>query len=212
MKIYTILEQIIATFMQEDNFTDALAVANMMPQLYGYDNEALIKHNYYMDMLNLQINLAQQNRSIYELDSTEVINLVAIAENSKGIAGSQAKGILEFAYGYEYCNCLNLADTTGYKSSGKISPNDISEMYGFNVSAKPNPASEWIGFNFTLPYNQSEGIIKITDVSGKLITTLNITGNRGQKVWDTREIKQGIYFYTLMVDGISKTGKIVISK
>jgi hypothetical protein len=58
----------------------------------------------------------------------------------------------------------------------------------------------------------AEGVIKISDVSGKLITAIPINGKQGQKIWDTREIKSGVYFYTLHVSGFKKSGKIVVSK
>ena len=48
-------------------------------------------------------------------------------------------------------------------------------------------------------------------VYGKLIETIAISGNQGQRIWDTRNIKQGVYFYTLNVSGFNKSGKIVIS-
>lgn len=127
-------------------------------------------------------------------------------------ACAQARGILEFGYGYEYCNCLNVTDTSGYKSSGMINPDMISGVYGFDISAEPNPAKDWVAFNYTLPGYEAQGIINISDISGKLITILIVEGKQGQKVWDTRKVNSGIYFYTLYVSGFSKTGKIVISK
>jgi hypothetical protein len=204
-------EQIIATFIQENNFTDATALANMMPEAYNYTNDELNEHNYYLDMLNLQINLKQEERTIFDLDSLEVNDLVFIADNSNGTAGAQAKGILEFAYGYHYCNCID-ADSSGYKSSGSINYDAFNKAFGPEIDVKPNPASEWTTFNYTLPDSKTEGIIKISDVNGKIFETIVVSGIQGQKVWDTRKIQPGVYIYTFSVNGISKSGKIVITK
>ena len=138
--------------------------------------------------------------------------LYFIADNSIGNAGTQAKGILEFAYGYHYCNCLDVSDNSGYKSSGAFNPNSFEKMFGPDIEVKPNPANEWTSFNFTLPDVETEGIIKISDVTGKIIETFVVTGTQGQKIWDTRKIKPGVYLYTFTVNGISKSGKIVVSK
>ncbi|MEZ5199747.1 MAG: T9SS type A sorting domain-containing protein, partial [Bacteroidales bacterium] len=205
-------EQIIASYITENNYTDALALANMMPALYNFTGYELTEHNYYMDMLNLQIQLAQGGRTVYELDSIEVSNLAMIAENSDGTAGAQAKGILEFAYGYHYCNCLNVSDSTGFKSSGMINQEDLAKAYGLEVTTEPNPASEWVAFNYTLPYDKSEGTIKIIDTKGTYVTSFKVTGTQGQKVWDTRKVNSGVYFYTLSVGEFTRSGKIVISK
>ncbi|MCK4638127.1 MAG: T9SS type A sorting domain-containing protein, partial [Bacteroidales bacterium] len=204
-------EQIIASYIQEGNYTDALSLANMLPALYDMEGEDLTEHNYYMDILNLHFNLQQQGRNILELDSTEVANLVSIAENSIGTAGVQARSILEYGYGYNYFNCPNINDTAGYKSNN-FNIDNFTSVYGIEITVKPNPAREWVTFNYTLPDSESEGVIKISNISGKLVTTITITGKQGQKVWDTRKIKSGVYFYTLNISGLNKSGKIVISK
>lgn len=173
---------------------------------------SLAKHSYYMDMLNLQINLEQQQRVISDLDSLEVANLVNIAENSNGTASRHAKGILEYAYGHHFCNCLNISDMSGYKQSRFISPDDLAKLHGVEINAHPNPASQWVAFNYTLPANAYQGEIKIVDAKGAVITSFTVTGAQGQQVWDTRSIKPGVYFYTLSVGEFTKTGKIVINR
>ena len=47
---------------------------------------------------------------------------------------------------------------------------------------------------------------------GKLIQTFQLKDKIGQRVWNTMDIPDGMYFYTFTVDGISKSGKVVISK
>ncbi len=204
-------EQIIASYMSEGNFDDAISLANIMPSLYNYSGNELTEHNYFTYMLNLQKNLAQQVRTIFELDSTEVANLEFIAENSKGTAGAQAKGILEFAYGHHYCNCVE-GDTSGYKNSENFNYNAFSKVFGTELEVKPNPAGEWTTFNYSFPTFNSDGVIKISDVAGKLIESFTVSGKNGQKLWDTRKINSGVYFYNFEANGFSKSGKIIISK
>jgi hypothetical protein len=205
-------EQIISSYIQEGNYSDALALAGMMPELYNFDNKELAEHDYYAELLDLRINLAQQGRSFFDLDSTEVSTLEYIANNSKGTGGVQARGILESSYGYSFCNCLNASDTSAYKSSSNFSYESFSKANKSTIEAKPNPASDWVAFNYTLPNGDAKGIIKISDVNGKIIKTFTLSGLQGQKVWDTRKTDVGIYFYTFTVNGISKSGKLVISK
>ncbi len=149
--------------------------------------------------------------TIFDLDSTELALLEYYANNSMGKAGSQAKGILEYAYGHHYCNCVN-GDTTGYKSSCNFNYDAFGKVFGPKVEVHPNPADEWTTFNYSLPAKDSEAVIKISDVNGKIIETLIISGTQGKKVWDTRKINNGVYFYTFEVNGFTKSGKIVISK
>ena len=37
-------------------------------------NDELAEHNYYVEMLNLQIQLSQEGRAVYELDTNEINN------------------------------------------------------------------------------------------------------------------------------------------
>ncbi|MDD3666955.1 MAG: T9SS type A sorting domain-containing protein, partial [Bacteroidales bacterium] len=204
-------EQIIASYLSEGNYSDATALANMMPALYDYSDDEMAEHNYFMDMLNLQISLQYGQRTIFDFDSTEVSNLVYIAETSSGTAGVQAKGILEYAYGYQYCNCIN-ADSSGYKSSSMPNPDSFEQLLGIEIRVEPNPAKEWAAFNFTLPDSESEGVIQINNAEGKLVETLSISGKQGQEIWNTSIVKPGVYFYTLNVSGFNKSGKIIVSK
>jgi len=175
-------------------------------------NDELAEHNYYVEMLNLQIQLSQEGRAVYELDTNEINNLVTIAENTNGTAGVQAKGILEFAYGHHFCNCLNVSDAAGFKNSGIINPEDFAKAYGLEISTEPNPARDWVAFNYTLPYDKSEGTINVVDTKGTFVTIFEVSGIQGQKVWDTRKINSGVYLYTFTVGEFSQSGKIIISK
>lgn len=120
--------------------------------------------------------------------------------------------MLEFAYGHHFCNCLNVSDSVGYKSSGMTNLEDFAKAYGLEIRTEPNPANDWVAFNYTLPYDKSEGTIKIVDTKGTFITSFLVTGTYGQKVWDTRKLNSGVYLYSLSVGEFTRSGKIVINK
>jgi len=204
-------EQIIASYMQQNNFGDALTLAGILPQLYNYDERDLAEHSLFMDMLNLEIQLRQQGRDISQLDSAEVSNLLNIASTSRCTAGSMARGILETQYGYHFCNCLNTGGNEGFKSSPTGNPKAFAVMFGGSIVVNPNPARDWTAFEYTLPGSKTEGIIKITDVTGNNIQMFTVSGEQGSKIWDTRKIKPGVYFYEFVVNGYSKTGKIIVN-
>ena len=89
-------------------------------------------------------------------------------------------------------------------------PSEPLYVFGAKVDVKPNPAKDWAAFNFTLQDIDSEGVITISDVSGKLVATLQISGKQGQHVWDCRNIKPGIYIYKAETARFSKHGKLII--
>lgn len=162
-------------------------------------------------MTQLQISLEQQQRTISDLDSLEVANLLYITENSYGTAGAQARGILEYAYGYHFCNCIETGES-GLKSGKPFNPASLEKLAGIEITVVPNPAKDWAAFNYTLPENATSGVIVISDASGREVASMPVSGKQGQQIWDTRTVKSGVYFYTLSAGGFSRHGKIVISK
>lgn len=81
---------------------------------------------------------------------------------------------------------------------------------GIKVTVKPNPADTWVAFDYVLPEGVRSATLTITDSQGKAVESFEVTGRQGQKLWDTRHIGSGIYFYTLRAAQLSKSGKIVI--
>ena len=204
--------QIISAYLSEGNYTDALNLANMLSQLYKLEGDELIEHGYYVDMLNLYQTLNQQGRNTYQLTIAEKSYIELLAEKSSGIAGAQAKSIMEAVYDVYSTDCPKADGVAGYKQSGMISPEKFGKAYGLNITVKPNPASQWAAFDYTLPERQSVGMITITDVTGHTIEVLDVTGQQGQILWDTRNLNSGVYIYTLTTGGFSQSGKIVIRK
>jgi len=197
--------QIIATYMQEGNFTDAISLAAMLPDLYNLQGEALEEHNDYMNMLNLELTLHSEDRKLQELTSSEIEMLNAIAQANRGSSAAKAKNILEAFYGQHFCNCPEIDGTQSFKS-GIIDLDAMAEAFGLSLTVKPNPAKYWAAFDYTLPGDETSAILIITDATGKQIESFQLQGKQGQKVWDTRSAPAGIYNYTLQVTGFIKTG------
>jgi len=204
--------QIIASYVNEGNFTDAFSLANMLPQLYDLDSAALVEHNYYIDLLTLYDTLYSQGRNTYQMDSTEKALVEYIASNSTDAAGSAAKSILEAVYDEYYPDCPNVSGTDSYKQGSVINSETLGKVYGLNITVKPNPARQWAAFDYVLPENEKSGIITITNVNGIVVKTMQVTGRQGQKLVDTRKMPSGMYLYTIKSGGYTKSGKLMITK
>ena len=204
-------KQIIATYLQEDDYTDALSLANMLPQLYNLTGDALAAHDQYVQILNLYKTLYNENREITELTNTEKDMLFNFSNNSSGDAGSLAKGILMAYYNIPYIDCFELNEQSALKK-GLVNPSTLAKVYGMEISVKPNPATIWAAFDYKLPEGETSAILTITEPNGKVIETIKLTGNRGQKLWDTRHLSAGTYFYQMSCSGKSLSGKLVVVK
>jgi hypothetical protein len=203
--------QLVSSYVHEGDFSMALSLAGNMPSMFNFGDGQMAEHDYYMEMLDFYNSLSQQGRNVFELDATEIADLVNIADNSFGLGGAYAKNILSFAYGHEYCDCPYVSDSDGLKSSSAIDVDKPSpDIFGLVVA--PNPASDWVSFDFTLPLAMDRAQITISDSNGKTVKVISVGKNKGQLVWDTRNVGSGIYFYEIKANGMSKSGKLIINK
>jgi hypothetical protein len=189
--------QIIASYMHEGNYENAFALAAILPNLYTLEGEELNEHNHFMQLLQLQQDLSNSNRRYNSLSVNELQMLDSIGIIDQGSSGSVARSILELQGGQPFANCPSLDGDASFKSQA-VDIEKLSEAKGMSLTAKPNPANSWIAFDFTLPDGVTEGRIEITNASGALIEQLMLSGNQGQKLFDSRRLSSGAYTGTVI--------------
>jgi len=204
-------KQIIESYLSENDISSASLLLSILPGIYALEDEQLVAYQDYTDLINLQINLMNENRTILDLTTQEQSNLLAITESSDAQNRATAKNILKFAYGYEEYECQYISDPSTMKAK-EIGHFDTNHTFGMAILVTPNPAATWAHFTYTLPHDATDGILIISDITGKTLETMEVQGNRGSKLWDTRKLPKGVYLYTLTSAGSSETGKIVISR
>lgn len=203
--------QIVDSYLQEGNNADALALTDMMPQLYGISGDDLLEYNRYKSLKQLQAQLTDEGRNIFLLTADEKSQLEDIVANSNARAGMQARNILEFVYGSEYCDCP-IPIEESLKSSSAPTVELINKAFEPEIKAKPNPAKNWTTFSYKLPEMAGKAILEVSGAKGQIVQSVQLSDRQGQIIWDTRNIDPGVYIYTLKADGASKTGKVVITK
>jgi hypothetical protein len=204
-------KQIITSYLSEDDTSSAISLMNLLPALHDLQGDELDYFNDYKNIMQLLISWKYSGKNIFELDSINIDTLEIYANDYKSsTARNIARNILSYAYNYNYCECLDINDSTYYKSSDGSIFGALSNAYGPEITVDPNPANTWAAFNYRMNAKESVGFIRITDVSGKEIKRFRVTGKQGQQVWDTRWVKPGIYFYNFIANGLSKSGKIIV--
>ena len=77
-------------------------------------------------------------------------------------------------------------------------------------NAYPNPANATASFNYAIPAG-SQGTIVIRNLIGSTVQTVQVPSVAGKMTVNTTILSDGIYFYSLMLDGkISQTKKLVV--
>ena len=162
-------KQIIASYLSEGDTTNAMSLLYMLPSLYELQGDELVEYNDYKNIVLLKHGWKQAGINITGLDSSNIAILNDYAVNSTGSAQNIAKNILSYAYNYHFCDCMPTNDSIFFKNSNTSFGNSINKAFGPKVSVSPNPARTWVAFTYELPNNETEGLIRITDISGNVI-------------------------------------------
>ncbi|MBS4056851.1 MAG: T9SS type A sorting domain-containing protein [Bacteroidales bacterium] len=201
--------QIVSSFMASQDYASAQTMLDLIPSTRSLEGDRLDGFNDYKTLVELQITINQQGRSIFDLDSSEQALVSAIAANPDGKGQLLARNLLTYAYGHQYNNCLPVDDTAALKSTAVL-PGSTEVNNGLDITVMPNPASSWAAFAYKLPSPLQEAVLQISDAQGRHVTSFTLKAWQGQQLWDIREAKKGTYFYTLKAVNQSKSGKLVI--
>ena len=207
--------QIIASYLENGNDSIALALARMLPSLYGLTGNALAEHNDYMELLNLYATLYHQGRTVYEMSTGEQAFVDSLTIYATGLPQSLAKSIREATTGSSMINCPEFVfrdDGSGERTSHLLFQHDLNQNPEFNISLSPNPAKTWVEVSYTLPAGLDYARLKIYNLLGNTIAEYDLIGNTGQKVIDLRNISPGVYTYGVSSGKQICSGKLVIVK
>lgn len=211
---------IIATYVDEGDFTAALSLANMLPTLYGLASNDLAEHGDYVELLELYRDLHAGGRNTMQLDSTERMQVERIAVQGTGYPQAMAQAVL---YGTDWerytenlFGCPTLSLPEGGRGKGMagstFTQEDLSRTMGMSVTVQPNPATTWVAVDYTLPGGATKATLVITNALGVTVMTDELNGNQGRKVLDLRGLADGVYVYTVRYGEYVQTGKLVITK
>ncbi|QQS29475.1 MAG: T9SS type A sorting domain-containing protein [Sphingobacteriales bacterium] len=184
----------IALAMQEGQYSKADSIGNTLPQT-GLDNQ------HFRQLLTLQIEMAQNNRSYTQFSPEEDALLSQIAQ-SQTTSAMSAKVLRYLAYGEEIL--VQLPPLPDELSEGM----PIQFKYGAAnsdlISLYPNPASKHLQIQYNLP-SKTEATVEIYNALGKCIYRQAVSEN-GNLHLNISNWSNGIYFYRLL-----QNGKTVVS-
>lgn len=204
----------VESWLQEQKPDEALKELNSIPKDFDLIEKQLAEYREYESLTILKVNAMKEGRTIADFTKSEVASLVEIADNEIGRAGVQAKGILNFFYGYEYEPRKFQASAEGMEKGSLLKSDLASERESIEESPIhifPNPTKGEITFNYDFDRNLSEGVLQIVDLNGKVIQIFSIEQSDGKIQWDTSNLEPGIYLYRLMDQtGFIASGRFLI--
>lgn len=190
------------------------ALANMLPELYGLQGDALADHSDYMRLIGLYQTLYREGRTVFELTNLEAAMVDSIAEWGTGTSKAMARAMLmERSNDYMLVSvCPTMPEDDGGDRENGSNWEALNKALGFNVIVSPNPATTWTTMDYTLPNRMSKATVTFTNTLGITVMSAELNGNQGQKVLDLSGLDSGVYVYTVHCGEFITTGKLIITK
>ncbi|NTW25456.1 MAG: T9SS type A sorting domain-containing protein [Lentimicrobium sp.] len=96
---------------------------------------------------------------------------------------------------------------------GTLGLNDNPAALSNLSNAYPNPASSNVYFDYSLPSNTGNAQIRINNLLGTTVREITLDKNEGKAQLDVNSLKNGIYFYSLMINNSATiTRKFVVKR
>ena len=201
----------IATYIQESDFENALALAETLPDVYGLQGIELEDHNDYISILILYETLDESGRDIMQLTETETEMLEEIADNGSGSSQMMATAIIEqngVTTGTGY-SCPTLPTANNSKRGTANLKSDIASAMGMKADFAPNPATAWTEIDYTLPLDEEKASLVITNALGVNVMATELDGNHGRKTLYLEQLPAGVYTYFVKCGEYTITGKLM---
>jgi hypothetical protein len=199
-------KQLIATYYAIGDYNNAGQYLTALPQT----NQELVQFKNYYDLL---INVANDERNIYQLNREEISTLQGIAETNTS-AALAAQGILTLVNGEIFGNEIERTDEEQLLTSIKNIIEQADRLIEKNISLYPNPANQSVivGYDIAIEDNNTETTILLVDITGKQLFAKKINNTTGLIEIPTDAYSNGVYFIQLQNGAtIKATRKLIIN-
>jgi hypothetical protein len=214
----TLENQYRKAFIHLENSDTALMtdVLNSVPDDFPLTIEQSITHQKYQDLIDVLKDLTLNDGSVLALDSVQIAELLDIYDNET-LPGIYARNILVTAGYLTYPEPYLFPDNL---KQMEIKPNSQSTAYDESINLKvfPNPASYYTIVEFDVPRDENirpdnlQIIINVRDVLSNNLKKLYSSQHFDQLVLDVRDMKSGLYFVDLILNGQRRaTNKLIVN-
>ncbi len=190
---------------QQGDWSQGIATLSAIPSAFELTSAQQTIHQQMTGYFNLLSNLAADNKSVMEADSTQIATLKTIEQAGAGIVGVYARNILLALNESDYEEPVILPDML---KAAMISDNyqklinKAKQVTGM-LTVRPNPAKDFVivGYEFE---KETDAVIVITGTDGKKAYTGQVNGLKDQLTVDTRKWKAGVYIAVVKINDIIK--------
>jgi hypothetical protein len=179
-----------------NNWTDAMAVLNAIPQYFTLGQDGLQSHQ---DMVSFFGLLQQMDGN--QPDSTQAVALFGLIGQEAGKAPVYARNILISAGLLAYEEPVIFPDL--YKSSKEIEFERLVKLADEHrmIEVFPNPAGSYFIVKWEVDKPADDMEVRLTSSTGQTVMQIPVSGRENQQIVPTQGIKAGVYVVSLHAGG-----------
>ncbi|MEM7106507.1 MAG: T9SS type A sorting domain-containing protein [Bacteroidota bacterium] len=200
-------------YLTNSEFDSAQQIIDSLPYRFEY---ILKNSDYFSDYQQIFTIKKQtlQNGSFWDkLTLADIQSLQSIAGSSGQTADVLAHNILRFATNHEFHREPVIPNSGSGQQLIFIDPFEEINARMTEVDVFPNPAKDYVTIEYKFPEYIESFTIIISDITGRLVLKQEESTYKGQFVWDTRQVGQGIYFINILSRNSQLfSGKVAIEK
>ena len=203
--------EIIERLMYKGHISLADSLLETLGTIYSIKQSDSVEYLAFVNLYNFKKELVSDSLEINQLDSTRIAQLKEIADaEAYTFPRSMARSALCFFYQICYPDTVRELPSISSRPAPKLKNVDKSK----EITVYPNPANDYVVCYYDLAGKQNEAKeFIVSDITGKQIYKVALKGMQGQHIWDTRNVGNGNYIYTVVIGtGEKYSGKITISK
>jgi hypothetical protein len=194
--------------MEQGAWSTGLEILNQVSSQFNLTEEQQAEHQYLVELCTL---LSGLNGALP--DSTQLNGLNVIESANAGIGSVYARNILLALDKTEYSEPVILPGVLKSSEAIKYEQYLLSAGEMKYLEVFPNPAKDHVIISWKLDKSSTGIKIVITDNTGKTISEISVTSSENQQVFDTRNLKPGVYIATIYINGKQKdSAKFTIVK
>lgn len=188
-------------YFNKKDYSNANIVVSNIPSDYTLNIEEDDVYQKYSDYFDIIIDLKQNNKFIYDLDSAQVNTLDSLSNDIYSYPGAYARNILVYNEIVTYTEPYILPDSTlKIEEIGYPLQKPFDDYSSFKVY--PNPAKNYITIEYEVISSNCQAYVEFINLQGKSISLVELQSGSYSKIIPlNNSFTSGTYICKLVKDG-----------
>ena len=202
-------QMLFCTYLADSNLT----VAGNMLKDFVPETADEIK---WKNLNSILIKYTTGGKTIFDMSPADELFIRGIANDSScSLAAINAQAVLRLVYGEEFdpCPIPPNNDRTVNNNANNNAVSARADKAGYLGDNIPNPFTNTTMIPYRLPVKWKTASLNILDINGKKLMNIPITNEKGFVILALNNYMQGVYLYSLIIDGNAvQTKRMVLIK